>query len=215
MPDQTVFFIMNSIEKYFPDLSGHQVSQFRQLGDLYATWNVKINVISRKDIDQLYIHHVLYSLSIAKIISFSPTTRIMDAGTGGGFPGIPLAILFPDTYFTLVDSIAKKVQVVRKIADELGLNNVHPLRERFENLEQTYDFIIGRAVSPLPGFYKVLMDNISSERKNEILNGILYLKGGEFGEELKQLPCKFRIYEISLFFKEPFFQTKKIIHLYS
>jgi 16S rRNA (guanine527-N7)-methyltransferase len=139
----------------------------------------------------------------------------MDAGTGGGFPGIPLAILFPDTDFTLVDSIEKKIQVVAKIADELGLNNVHPLRERFENLKESYDFITGRAVAPLPGFCKVLMGNISNEQRNEIPNGILYLKGGEFGEELKSLPCKYRIYEIFLFFKEPFFQTKKIIHLYS
>ena len=188
---------MNSIEKYFPDLSGRQYAQFKELGDLCTALNSKIKKISRKDIEHLYIHHILYSLSIAKIISFSPGTKIMDAGTGGGFPGIPLAILFPDTDFTLVDSIAKKVQVVVKIADELGLNNVHPVRERFENLKQSYDFIIGRAVSPLPGFGNVLMDNISSERKNEIPNGILYLKGGEFGEELKKLPGKFKIYEIT------------------
>ena len=206
--------MMNSIEKYFPGLSDRQYSQFSQLGDLYATWNAKINVISRKDIEHIYIHHVLYSLSLAKIISFSPFTRIMDAGTGGGFPGIPLAILFPETDLTLVDSIAKKVQVVATIANELGLNNVHPLRERFENLNDTCDFIIGRAVAPLPGFCKTLMENISREEKNKIPNGILYLKGGEVGEELRALPYKHKIYEISRFFDDPFFETKKIIHLY-
>jgi 16S rRNA (guanine527-N7)-methyltransferase len=206
--------MMNTIQKYFPDLSGRQYSHFKQLGDLYAAWNAKINVISRKDIDNIYIHHVLYSLSIAKIICFSPSTRIMDAGTGGGFPGIPLAILFPDSEFTLVDSIAKKVQVVTTIAKELKLNNVHPLRERFENLNDSYDFVTGRAVAPLPGFCNTLMGNISSEGKNEIPNGILYLKGGDFGEELKGLAYKYKIHEISSFFDDPFFQTKKIIHLY-
>jgi 16S rRNA (guanine527-N7)-methyltransferase len=206
---------MNCIEKYFPHLTGHQYSQFKQLGDLYSTWNSKINLISRKDIDQLYLHHVLYSLSIAKIISFSHSTRIMDAGTGGGFPGIPMAILFPDSNFTLVDSITKKVRVVTKIADELGLKNVLPVRERFEKMTGSFDFIIGRAVAPIPDFCKMLMDKISPENMNELANGILYLKGGDFKEELKGLPHKHNIYKISAFFDDPFFETKKLIHLFS
>jgi len=204
-----------NIKKYFPGLSVHQYSQFELLGDLYSKWNAKINVVSRKDIENIYIHHVLYSLSIARIISFTPSTRIMDAGTGGGFPGIPLAVLFPETEFALVDSIAKKISVVTEIAKELGLDNVHPVRERFENLDGSWDFITGRAVAPLSGFCKIIMGKISREQKNDLSNGILYLKGGEVSEELKDLPYESRIYEISNFFDDPFFETKKIIHLYS
>jgi 16S rRNA (guanine527-N7)-methyltransferase len=206
---------MVGINKYFPGLSPNQYSQFELLGDLYIKWNAKINVVSRKDIENIYIHHVLYSLSIARIISFVPSTRIMDAGTGGGFPGIPLAILFPDATFTLVDSIAKKIKVVAEVAKELELKNVHTARERFEDMKGSWDFITGRAVGPLPGFCKMLMRNVSPVQKNELSNGILYLKGGDVGDELKDLPCKSRIYEISGFFDDPFFETKKIIHLYS
>jgi 16S rRNA (guanine527-N7)-methyltransferase len=214
LPDQTIFFMITSIKKYFPALSAHQYSQFEQLGDLYAKWNTKINVVSRKDIENIYIHHVLFSLSIARIISFEPHTRIMDAGTGGGFPGIPLAILFPDADFTLVDSIAKKIKVVAEVAKELGLKNVQPVRERFEDLKGSWDFITGRAVGPLHDFCNMLFADISKKQKNDLPNGIFYLKGGDVGEELKDLPYKSRIYEISKFFDDPFFETKKIIHLY-
>jgi 16S rRNA (guanine527-N7)-methyltransferase len=205
---------MNQVRKYFPGLSGQQYLQLSRLGDLYAAWNSRINVISRKDIDNLYIHHVLYSLSIARIVSFSPSTRIMDAGTGGGFPGIPLAILFPDCDFTLVDSIAKKIRVVEEITSELGLKNVHPQRSRFEDLKETWDFIVGRAISPIPEFCKILMGKVSEKSKNTLPNGIIYLKGGDFLEELKGLPYKHHIYNIFEFFDDPFFETKKIIHLF-
>ncbi len=206
---------MIRIRKYFPGLSKIQASQLEQLGNLYSAWNSRINVISRRDMENLYMRHVLFSLSIAKIISFTPATRVMDAGTGGGFPGMPLAILFPDSEFTLVDSIAKKIRVVKEISEKLGLANVHPVRERFENVSGSFDFIVGRAVSPIPEFCKALMKKVSTVGNNPLPNGILYIKGGDFSKELEGLPYKYDIYNISEYFDDPFFETKKIIHLYS
>jgi 16S rRNA (guanine527-N7)-methyltransferase len=184
------------------------------MADLYRIWNSRINVISRKDIENLEVHHVLHSLSIARFFHFKPGTRILDAGTGGGFPGIPLAILFPETEFTLVDSIAKKIRVVETIKSELGLNNVNPLNVRFENIPGQFDFITGRAISSLPELWKSLEGKILDYSRNDRQNGLLYLKGGEFTDELSLLRTQFTIYHLSDYFNEPFFETKKLIHLY-
>jgi 16S rRNA (guanine527-N7)-methyltransferase len=185
------------------------------MADLYKQWNLRINVISRKDIENLEIHHILHSLSIAKFFLFNPGTRVMDAGTGGGFPGIPLAILFPETEFTLVDSIAKKIKVVEKIKSELGLKNVIPVNNRFENIPGQFDFITGRAVSSLPEMCKVLKGKILDDNKNEKPNGLIYLKGGEFKEELKSVQARYSIFNISDYFSESFFETKKVIHIHN
>ena len=185
-----------------------------KMADLYRIWNSRINVISRKDIENLEVHHVLHSLSIARFFHFKPGTRILDAGTGGGFPGIPLAILFPETEFTLVDSIAKKIRVVETIKSELGLNNVNPLNVRFENIPGQFDFITGRAISSLPELWKSLEGKILDYSRNDRQNGLLYLKGGEFTDELSLLRTQFTIYHLSDYFNEPFFETKKLIHLY-
>jgi 16S rRNA (guanine527-N7)-methyltransferase len=203
-----------TVATYFPGLSSRQYNQFERIEELYTTWNARINVISRKDIDNLFIHHTLFSLSIARIISFIPGTRIMDAGTGGGFPGIPLAILFPEVDFTLVDSIAKKIKVVEEVASELGLTNVYPVRERVENIREEFDFITGRAVIALPELQRMTRNRISSFQKNDLKNGILYLKGGDFNEEIRLLEGHNRIYELSEIFPDPFFTTKKLIHIY-
>jgi len=184
------------------------------MADLYRVWNTRINVISRKDIENLEIHHVLHSLSIARFFHFKRGTRILDAGTGGGFPGIPLAILFPETEFTLVDSIAKKIRVVETIKNELGLNNVNPLNDRFENIPGQFDFIIGRAISSLPELWSSLGVKILDKSRNDRPNGLLYLKGGEFTDELSLVRTQFTIYHLSDYFNEPFFETKKLIHLY-
>jgi 16S rRNA (guanine527-N7)-methyltransferase len=184
------------------------------MADLYRVWNTRINVISRKDIENLEIHHVLHSLSIARFFHFKRGTRILDAGTGGGFPGIPLAILFPETEFTLVDSIAKKIRVVETIKNELGLNNVNPLNDRFENIPGQFDFITGRAISSLPELWKSLEGKILDYSRNDRQNGLLYLKGGEFTDELSLVRTQFTIYHLSDYFNEPFFETKKLIHLY-
>ena len=201
--------------KYFPDLTPRQQHQFEQLGILYPEWNSKINVISRKDIGQLYLHHVLHSLSIARIISFTPGTTIMDAGTGGGFPGIPLAILFPEARFTLVDSIGKKIKVIEAIVDALELANVVPMNARFEQLRQSFDFVTGRAVSNLPLFFSQVSTKVKKPGSNTLSNGILYLTGGAPEPELMGLPAESKIHAISGFFDEPYFQTKRVVHLYN
>lgn len=204
---------MNPIEKYFPELSQTQRNQFNLLDSIYKNWNIKINVISRKDLDNLYINHVLHSLSIAKIIQFKKQTSIIDIGTGGGFPGIPLAIMYPDVNFTLIDSIGKKIKVVEAVTDELGLKNIKAIHTRSENVKTKHDFIISRAVTAFPEFVKITRHCISGMSKNNLPNGILYLKGGDFEEEIVNFKKEIKIYNISDFFEEDFFETKKIIHL--
>ncbi len=203
---------MEEILKQFPDLNELQQSQFEQLYDLYQDWNAKINVISRKDIDELYTKHVLHSLAIAKIQRFEPGTYVLDVGTGGGFPGIPLAILFPETRFYLIDVIAKKIKVVQAVADALGLKNVKAEQIRAENVKVDFDFIVSRAVTNMPDFVSWVKTKIKKQHKHELKNGILYLKGGDLTEELKDFP-KAKLYDISDFFDDAFFETKKVVHL--
>jgi len=218
--NQILFYPMspsrnNFISEYFQDLNPNQVLQFEKLGFLYPEWNARINVISRRDIDHLFLHHIIHSLSIAKVIRFKPGTAVMDAGTGGGFPGIPLAILFPDTHFTLVDSIAKKIKVVEAITADLELKNVSSLCVRFEEIRDVFDFVTGRAVSDLTSFLPMVRKNIREKNRNEIPNGILYLKGGELEAEISSLPGKATVYDLSKYFSEDFFLTKKLIHLHN
>ncbi|RKS00700.1 16S rRNA (guanine(527)-N(7))-methyltransferase RsmG [Flavobacterium sp. 102] len=203
---------MEEIIKQFPNLTENQLLQFQKLEALYQDWNAKINVISRKDIDELYTKHVLHSLAIAKIQPFEPGTYILDVGTGGGFPGIPLAILFPETRFYLIDVIAKKIKVVKAVADDLGLKNVKAEQMRAENVKGDYDFIISRAVTNMPDFVSWIKDKIKKQNKHELKNGILYLKGGDLTEELKDF-LKATEYNIAEFFKDEFFETKKVVHL--
>jgi 16S rRNA (guanine527-N7)-methyltransferase len=203
---------MEEIIKQFPNLTENQLVQFQKLESLYHDWNAKINVISRKDIDELYTKHVLHSLAIAKVQSFEPGTYILDVGTGGGFPGIPLAILFPETRFYLIDVIAKKIKVVQAVADGLGLKNVKAEQMRAENAKGDYDFIVSRAVTNMPDFYVWVKDKIKKQNKHALHNGILYLKGGDLTEELKDFP-KATEYNIANFFSDPFFETKKVVHL--
>lgn len=206
---------MEQVSTYFPGLSQTQLSQFQQLLPLYKEWNDKINVVSRKDIDQLNVRHVLHSLAIAKIISFKPGSKIVDIGTGGGFPGIPLAIFFPTVHFHLVDSIGKKIKVVEEIAFALNLKNVTAEKSRAEDLKGSYDFVVSRAVTALPQFYNWTKHLISKEHKNEIANGIIYIKGGDLNNELSQIPLKNKTYSIDKFYPNDFFQTKKVVHLFS
>ena len=203
---------MEEILKHFPNLTDVQREQFHQLNSLYHDWNEKINVISRKDIDALYTKHVLHSLGIAKIQSFEPGTFVLDVGTGGGFPGIPLAILFPETRFYLIDVIAKKIKVVQAVADALGLKNVKAEQIRAENVKGDFDFIVSRAVTNMPDFVSWVKTKIKKQHKHELKNGILYLKGGDLTEELKDFP-KATLYDLADFFEDEFFETKKVVHL--
>jgi 16S rRNA (guanine527-N7)-methyltransferase len=203
---------MEEILKYFPNLTAEQIKQFEMLEALYQDWNAKINVISRKDIDELYVKHVLHSLAIAKIQKFEPGTYILDVGTGGGFPGIPLAILFPETRFYLIDVILKKIAVVKAVAEAIGLRNVKAEQIRAENVKGDYDFIVSRAVTNMPDFVSWIKDKIKKQNKHELKNGILYLKGGDLTEELKDFP-KATEYNIADFFDSEFFETKKVVHL--
>lgn len=203
---------MDIILKYFPELTEVQISQFQQLEALYHDWNSKINVISRKDIDQLYVKHVLHSLAIAKIQKFEPGTYVLDVGTGGGFPGIPLAILFPETRFYLIDVILKKVNVVKAVSESLNLKNVKAEQIRAENVKGDFDFIVSRAVTNMPDFVSWIKDKIKKQQKHELKNGILYLKGGDLTEELASFPNA-KQYNISDFFEDDFFETKKVVYL--
>jgi 16S rRNA (guanine527-N7)-methyltransferase len=203
---------MEAILKHFPNLTDIQKDQFKQLDSLYHEWNEKINVISRKDIDALYTKHVLHSLGIAKIQSFEPGTFVLDVGTGGGFPGIPLAILFPETRFYLIDVIAKKIKVVQAVADALGLKNVKAEQIRAENVKGDFDFIVSRAVTNMPDFVSWIKTKIKKQHKHELKNGILYLKGGDLTEELKDF-SKATLYDLADFFEDEFFETKKVVHL--
>ena len=203
---------MEEILKYFPNLSENQVVQLRKLGELYPEWNAKINIISRKDIDELYVKHVLHSLGIAKVIEFHSKSTVLDVGTGGGFPGIPLAILFPETRFYLIDVIAKKIKVVNEVATALGLKNVKAEQLRAENVKGDFDFIISRAVTNMPDFVSWIKDKIKKQNNHELKNGILYLKGGDLSEELKDFP-KATEFNLADYFSEEFFETKKVVHL--
>ena len=203
---------MEAILKHFPNLTEVQKEQFQQLDSLYHDWNEKINVISRKDIDALYTKHVLHSLGIAKIQPFEPGTFVLDVGTGGGFPGIPLAILFPETRFYLIDVIAKKIKVVQAVADALGLKNVKAEQIRAENVKGDFDFIVSRAVTNMPDFVSWVKTKIKKQHKHELKNGILYLKGGDLSEELKDFP-KVTLYDLADYFEDEFFETKKVVYL--
>jgi 16S rRNA (guanine527-N7)-methyltransferase len=201
------------IFKYFPHIDDHQRKQFEELRSLYSFWNEKINVISRKDIDNLYINHVLHSLGIAKVIEFRKSTDILDVGTGGGFPGIPLAILFPDTHFHLVDSIGKKITVVKNVAEALQLNNVSAEQVRAEEIKDSYDFIVSRAVTRLKEFYGWIHNKTKKTSSHPLQNGILYLKGGELDEELAELRKPYTIFHLKDYFQEDFFETKKVVYV--
>lgn len=203
---------MEEILKQFPDLTEIQKLQFKKLYGLYQDWNSKINVISRKDIDELYIKHVLHSLAIAKIQKFEAGSSVLDVGTGGGFPGIPLAILFPETHFYLIDVIAKKIKVVQDVAEILGLKNVKAEQIRAENVKGNFDFIVSRAVTNMPDFVSWIKNKIKKQNNHALKNGILYLKGGDLTEELKDFPKAIQ-FPISDFFSDDFFETKKVVHL--
>ncbi|SDH03842.1 16S rRNA (guanine(527)-N(7))-methyltransferase RsmG [Winogradskyella thalassocola] len=203
---------MELILKYFPNLTETQIQQFEALEALYKDWNSKINVISRKDIDELYLRHVLHSLGIAKVINFAPGSSILDVGTGGGFPGVPLAIMFPECQFHLVDSINKKLKVINAVAEELELTNIKTTHSRVEAIDETYDFIVSRAVTTMPEFTTWVKGKVARTQKNELKNGILYLKGGDLTEELKQYKTV-KAFLLSDYFDEAFFETKKVIHL--
>ena len=199
------------ILKYFPNLSEYQVEQFQKLEPLYLEWNEKINVISRKDTDFLYEKHILHSLGIAKVMQFAPNTKVLDVGTGGGFPGIPLAIMFPEVEFTLIDSIGKKIKVVQGISDRVGLKNVIAIHGRAEKLKEKYHFVVSRAVTQMPEFLRWLKGKFEKEQINQKHNGVLYLKGGDLAEELAGIKCE--IHQLKNYFEEEFFDTKKVVYL--
>ena len=203
---------MDLLLKYFPELTQEQITQFSKLQELYKDWNVKINVVSRKDIDELYLRHVLHSLGIAKVVQFKPNTKVLDVGTGGGFPGIPLAILFPDTEFLLVDSIGKKIKVVNEVANSIGLKNLRAEHKRAEQVNGQFDFVVSRAVTKMKVFQQWVKKRISTKQRNILFNGILYLKGGDLTEELKGIK-NVELYNISNFFEEEFFETKKVVYI--
>lgn len=204
---------MELILKYFPKIAEEQKQQFAALYDLYIDWNAKINVISRKDITNLYEHHVLHSLGIAKVINFRPGTTVMDLGTGGGFPGIPLAILFPETHFHLVDSIGKKVRVANEVATSIGLKNVTFCHERAEEEKQKFDFVVSRAVMPLTDLLKIVRKNIASKQQNALPNGLICLKGGELSNETMPVKNMVEMWDLKDYFEEEFFETKKVVYV--
>ena len=203
----------SQIKESFPHLTNEQHSQFTQLQELYSIWNNKINVISRRDIDNLYIHHILHSLGIARIIEFKPNTDILDVGTGGGFPGIPLAILFPETRFHLIDSIGKKIKVVEEVSKALSMKNVRGEHIRAEDVKGKYDFVVSRAVTRMKEFYSWVKDKAKKENQHELVNGILYLKGGDLYEEMAELGKPYQIFNLKDYFKEDFFETKKVVYV--
>lgn len=204
---------MELLLKYFPDLSAEQIEKFEKLGGLYADWNEKINVISRKDVEHFYERHVLHSLGIAKVIDFKPGTKILDLGTGGGFPGIPLAILFPDCHFHLVDSIGKKITVVKDVAKQLKLSNVEAQQARAETLVRRYDFVISRAVTRFTNFIPWVKGKFRKEDINEMQNGLLLLKGGDVDQEMEERNVGYITYHLEDYFKEDFFETKKVVYV--
>jgi 16S rRNA (guanine527-N7)-methyltransferase len=204
---------LNLILKYFPELTGEQQKQIAALYDLYADWNAKINVISRKDIENLYEHHVLHSLGIAKFVRFRPGTTIMDLGTGGGFPGIPLAILYPDAHFHLVDSIGKKIHVAREVADAIGLKNISFSHARAQEEKGLFHFVVSRAVMPLTDLLSIIQKNITREQRNSIPNGLICLKGGELEKEMMPVKHKTIVHSLSEDFEEEFFKTKKVVYV--
>ena len=200
------------ITNYFPELSSEQIEQFERLAPLYKDWNSQINVISRKDIDELYLKHVLHSLSIAKVIQFKDRTKILDVGTGGGFPGIPLAILFPNVEFVLVDSIGKKIKVVNEVVGRLGLENVKAYHKRAEEIEGQFDFVITRAVTRINKFLPWVKGKLSGESFNELKNGVIFLKGGDLTEEIEESKKNVELFPLKHFFKEEFFETKVLVY---
>lgn len=203
--------MQETILRYFPDLTPKQIHQFEQLAALYREWNAKINVVSRKDLDALYERHVLHSLGIAKVMEFAPGTKVLDVGTGGGFPGIPLAILFPESDFTLVDSIGKKILVVKEVSSALGLENVTAIHARCEEIKDRFHFVVSRAVTQMPVFLKWLRGKFLKDQINSRHNGVLYLKGGDLGEELQGIRAE--IFQLKEFFPMEFFETKKVVYI--
>lgn len=204
---------MELIKRYFPDLRDNQIETFSKLFNAYKYWNEKINVISRKDFENFYKHHVLHSMSVAKFINFKEGTSILDVGTGGGFPGIPLAIVFPECEFFLIDSIKKKLKVIEAIKEEFDIKNINTLQVRAENYKEKHDFIVSRAVKKFPVFVNWVSNNINDENKNEIANGIIYLKGGNIDSEIAPFKEKIKIIPIDQYFQEEYFATKKILYL--